>query len=106
VPTPLTATLGLSEAEVAEFLDEFLADAVELIGRLKAAFESDDQRAAFQASHALAGAAANVGAPALGRVSERIEALCRSGGLPEAAALLPDLERCYEEAMAGRRVAV
>jgi CheY-like chemotaxis protein/HPt (histidine-containing phosphotransfer) domain-containing protein len=98
VPTALTTSLGLSAEEVQEFLDEFLADADELIERLRGGLREDDQRAAFQAAHALAGAAANVGALALGEVAEQIEALCRSGALGNATSLLPDLVRRHAEA--------
>jgi signal transduction histidine kinase/CheY-like chemotaxis protein/HPt (histidine-containing phosphotransfer) domain-containing protein len=99
--TQLTASLGLSASEVREFLEEFLADASDLIARLEVGLAERDERAAFQASHAMAGAAANVGAVALGGVAERIEALCRTGDLDEAAKLLPDLVRCHEEAKLG-----
>jgi HPt (histidine-containing phosphotransfer) domain-containing protein len=94
----LATTLGLSAAEMREFLSEFLADAQDLIERLQAALAEQDDRAAFQAAHALAGAAANVGATALGRVAERIEAHCRVGALEEAASLTPELLRLRDEA--------
>jgi signal transduction histidine kinase/CheY-like chemotaxis protein/HPt (histidine-containing phosphotransfer) domain-containing protein len=97
----LATTLGLSAAEMREFLDEFLADASDLVARLKAGLADHDERAAFQAAHALAGAAANVGATALGALAERIEGHCRAGALSEAAALVPALVLCHQEAKRG-----
>jgi signal transduction histidine kinase/CheY-like chemotaxis protein/HPt (histidine-containing phosphotransfer) domain-containing protein len=97
----LATTLGLSAAEMREFLGEFLADASDLVARLQAGLADHDERAAFQAAHALAGAASNVGATALGSVAERIEGHCRSGALTEAAALVPALMLCHEEAKRG-----
>jgi signal transduction histidine kinase/CheY-like chemotaxis protein len=94
----MATSLGLSAAEMREFLDEFLADANDLIERLQTGLAQNDERAAFQAAHALSGAAANVGAADMGLVAERIEGHCRTCSLEEAAALLPALMSCHEAA--------
>jgi signal transduction histidine kinase/CheY-like chemotaxis protein len=101
LPAQLAQTLGLSAAEVQEFLDEFLDDARDLISRLQVALEKQDQRAAFQAVHALTGAAANVGATGVAQAAGDIEALCRTGELDRAAALVPELMRLHAQARQG-----
>ncbi len=89
--------LGLTAAETAEFLNEFLADAHELMERLEHACEVGDTPAAFQAAHALAGAAANVGATRFGEVAEQITEFCRAGDSARGAELLPELRRRRDE---------
>ena len=101
VPTfdagPMRSMFG-SATDAMEFFEEFLTDAGELIERVEDAIGGGDEREAFQAAHALAGAAANVGASALGQIAEQIEALCRTGDLRRAATLLPELSRRQETA--------
>jgi CheY-like chemotaxis protein len=89
--------LGLTAEETAEFLHEFLVDAHELMERLEQACAVGDAAAAFQAAHAMAGAAANVGATRFGEVAEQITELFRAGDSVRGAELLPELRRRRDE---------
>jgi HPt (histidine-containing phosphotransfer) domain-containing protein len=72
----------------------FLEDAPRQFSALGQAAETGDVAAVQWASHALKGAAASVGSPAVRRLAARIEAYAEEGRLP--AELLPELGAAIE----------
>lgn len=89
---------ALSPEERREFLDEFLDDAKLLLKQLLGAIERGDADAAFQAAHAITGAAANVGAHDISTLAGQVEAFCRERDLRNAARLLPALAQRRDDA--------
>jgi PAS domain S-box-containing protein len=91
----LLARLMGDEGLVQEITAGFLQDMPKQIRRLKELIGQADADAVVGQAHAIKGAAANVGAPALSAVASDMEKSGRAGRLREAVALLPELERQF-----------
>ena len=81
---------------VKEIIACFLEDMPRQLQTLRGHIERRDAAAAGMQAHAIKGAAANVGGPALSAVAGGMEKAGRAGCLEEIAALVPELERQFE----------
>ncbi len=86
-----------------EVIDAFEAEASERVQEICDAARDADAAALATASHALNGAAANLGAAQVARLSGRLEELARSGALDGASALGDELARAVGDTPAALR---
>jgi HPt (histidine-containing phosphotransfer) domain-containing protein len=80
-----------------EVIEMFLTDAPPLIADMRAAVAAGDAGGIKAAAHTLRGAASNFGATAVVECAREVEALAKSGGLANAAALVDRLEGAHRE---------
>jgi CheY-like chemotaxis protein len=85
---------------VGRVLGSFCTRAPDTLGRLAAAVDRGDATAAVGAAHTLTGAAGNVGAAVLARLSGEFEARAREGLPPGAPAALDDLRHELDRVVA------
>ena len=78
-----------------EIVGIFLEDSPQQIASLKDALERNDAEGVRLYAHSLKGSSGNVAAQALHAVALQLEQAGRSGDLPKAAALLPELEQAF-----------
>jgi HPt (histidine-containing phosphotransfer) domain-containing protein len=94
----LQADLGEGNPSlVTDLIDLFLADAPQLLARLKAAVTGDSADLAYRAAHTLKSTSANLGARALVTHCEALEALARRGQLADGAERVRQIEVVYPE---------
>jgi len=72
--------------------DLFLADCPGLLTQIRTALAADDHPALERAAHRIKGAAANLSAQRVARVSGQLEEIARLGHLAEAGATCAELE--------------
>jgi CheY-like chemotaxis protein/HPt (histidine-containing phosphotransfer) domain-containing protein len=82
---------------VPDLIDLFLADAPQLLARLKAAVAEDAADLAYRAAHTLKSTSANLGARALVTRCEALEALARRGRLADGVEQVRQIEVVYPE---------
>jgi CheY-like chemotaxis protein/HPt (histidine-containing phosphotransfer) domain-containing protein len=82
---------------IGDLLQLFRADGQSLVAAIREAVSRDDASGLRQAAHSLKGAASNMGATTLAELCSRLETMGRSGSIGEADALLPGVERQYQE---------
>lgn len=84
---------GGDPAFLAELVDTFLADAVDLLAAMERACERGDAAELRRAAHSLKSNGATFGAPALTAIARRIEGLGAAEHLDGAAPLVDDARR-------------
>lgn len=79
-----------------EVLEIFLEDAPNLMGALRLAIRGGDKDAMERAAHTLKGAAANISAKALQRLSSNMQEMIKKGEVVNIEKLLGNMEAHYE----------
>ena len=88
----LRSIQGGTPGFLVELIDQFLKEAVVLIGKLREARAARDVRALEQAAAALKGSCGNLGAQAMSRMCVELQAAGHAGDWPRATQLLRGLE--------------
>jgi HPt (histidine-containing phosphotransfer) domain-containing protein len=90
----------MSDAEVREFLEIFLAETRQRVAAIASALAKGDAAPAGDNAHTLVGIAGHVGATRFGQLARELEAACRSGDLVTASALSSDLGAAADTTLA------
>jgi len=93
----LKELFGGDEETAIEILTLFLEDTLSQLEILKNAIEKQDEALTGRQGHTLKGSAGNIGAPFLSEIASRIEVAGSGGNFQDAADLLLQFERQYEE---------
>jgi two-component system sensor histidine kinase/response regulator len=94
---------GIAPQALLAVIGTFESDARKRLSEIHGAVRTGDGEALKQASHALKGASANLGAARVAVLSSRLWELGRDGDLTSAPALVDELERAVQEAPAALR---
>jgi HPt (histidine-containing phosphotransfer) domain-containing protein len=109
-PEAISTLKELNPDDNGAFLKEivgiYIEDTPKRLQDLKASLASGDVALFTRAAHTIKGSSANVGAVALSRVAERLEALSRNEGLGGVAALVASCETEFGRAAAELRALV
>jgi HPt (histidine-containing phosphotransfer) domain-containing protein len=94
---------GVAPQALLAVIGTFEADALKRMSDICGAVRTGDGEALKEATHALKGASANLGAARVAMLSARLWELGRDGDLTSAPALVDELERAVQEAPAALR---
>lgn len=103
-PEAIQALKELSPDGDGEFLKEligiFLEDTPKHFAQLEDALARQDAAVVTRAAHTIKGSSGNFGAEQFARLAKDIESAGKSGNIPAAAALIPELKRQFEKVAA------
>ncbi len=89
----------LMEEEFTGLLESYMEDAPKLLADIQSSSRQADMEVLVRAAHTLKSSSNNIGAKRLGEIASKMEAVGKEGKLPEATAMIPDLEKTLEETM-------
>ncbi|ELA08304.1 Hpt domain-containing protein [Moraxella macacae 0408225] len=82
----------LLEDDFIDLINTYMSDSEQRLEEMQVAFDNDDNRMGFEASHSLKGASSNLGATHLTEMCYQLQEICRGGQIHKHQQLIHEIK--------------